>query len=106
MRREGEVVLVVFSKDDKDGFGHVEGDETEERSSLLVVPGRSCSFAVEVGGAAFPDKVVFVAEIKPLGTIMAGGKKRRDEEELTPKQIRQIGHRKERRRIKQDLGSY
>ena len=50
------------------------------------------------------DLATIVAEIKPLGCIMAGGKKRRDEEELTPKQIRQIGHRKERRRIKQDLG--
>jgi RNA-splicing ligase RtcB len=49
------------------------------------------------------DLATIVAEIKPLGTIMAGGKKRRNEEELTPKQIRQIGHRKERRRIKQDL---
>ncbi len=49
------------------------------------------------------DLASIVAEIKPLGSIMAGGKKRRDEEELTPKQIRQIGHRKERRRVKQDL---
>ena len=52
------------------------------------------------------DLATIVAEIKPLGSIMAGGKERRDEEELTPKQIRQIGHRKERRRIKQDLGRY
>ena len=44
-----------------------------------------------------------VAEINPLGTIMAGGEKRRDEEELTPKQIRQISHRKKRRREKQNL---
>ncbi|MFT6178638.1 MAG: RNA-splicing ligase RtcB [Akkermansiaceae bacterium] len=47
-----------------------------------------------------------VAEIKPLGTIMAGGKKRRseeNEEELTPKQIRQMSHRKNRRREKQNL---
>lgn len=44
-----------------------------------------------------------VAEIKPLGCVMAGGKKRREEEELTPKQIRQIGHRKNRRREKQNL---
>ena len=44
-----------------------------------------------------------VAEIKPLGTIMAGGKKRRDEEDLTPKQIRQMSHRKNRRREKQNL---
>ena len=49
------------------------------------------------------DLATIVAEIKPLGCIMAGGNKRRDEEELTPKQIRQIGHRKERRRVKQDL---
>ena len=46
-----------------------------------------------------------VAEIKPLGCIMAGGNKRREDEELTPKQIRQIGHRAERRRVKQDLSS-
>jgi hypothetical protein len=44
-----------------------------------------------------------VGEIKPLGCLMAGGKKRREEEELTPKQIRQISHRKNRRREKQNL---
>jgi len=49
------------------------------------------------------DLATIVAEIKPLGCIMAGANKRRDEEELTPKQIRQIAHRKERRRVKQDL---
>lgn len=47
-----------------------------------------------------------VAEIRPLGCIMAGESRRlwrSDEEELTPKQIRQIGHRAERRRTKQEL---
>ena len=47
-----------------------------------------------------------VAEIRPLGCIMAGnsGRSWRDrEEELTPKQKRQIEHRAERRRVKQDL---
>lgn len=43
------------------------------------------------------------AEIRPLGCLMAGQFKRSDEEELTPKQIRQIQHRKERRRTKQNL---
>ncbi len=49
------------------------------------------------------DLATIVAEIQPLGCLMAGAGKRRDEEELTPKQIRQIGHRKERRRTKQKL---
>ncbi|MCW1883321.1 RtcB family protein [Luteolibacter flavescens] len=47
-----------------------------------------------------------IAEIRPLGCIMAGdsGRSWRDrEEELTPKQKRQIQHRAERRRVKQDL---
>ncbi len=47
-----------------------------------------------------------VAEIRPLGCIMAGdsGRKWRDrEEELTPKQKRQIEHRAERRRVRRDL---
>ena len=50
-----------------------------------------------------------VAEIQPLGCIMAGDTgpalwKKRKEEELTPKQKRQIQHRAERRRTKQELG--
>jgi tRNA-splicing ligase RtcB len=50
-----------------------------------------------------------VAEIKPLGCIMAGDTgpnrwRRLKEEALTPKQKRQIQHRAERRRIKQELG--
>ena len=49
------------------------------------------------------DLATIVAEIKPLGCVMAGANKRRDEEELTPKQIRQIAHRKERRRTRQNL---
>ena len=52
------------------------------------------------------DLATIVAEIKPLGCLMAGGKKRREEEELTPKQIRQIGHRKNRRREKQNLRDF
>lgn len=47
-----------------------------------------------------------VAEIRPLGCIMAGdsGRSWRDkEDELTPKQKRQMKHRAERRRIRQDL---
>ena len=50
-----------------------------------------------------------VAEIRPLGCIMAGdsGRSWRDkEEELTPKQKRQIQHRAERRRVKQDLDGW
>ena len=44
------------------------------------------------------------AEIHPLGCVMAGGSKRRDEEEeLTPKQRRQIQHRADRRKIRQRL---
>ena len=49
-----------------------------------------------------------VAEIRPLGCIMAGNSGRSwrqmKEDELTPKQKRQIVHRADRRRIKQDLG--
>jgi hypothetical protein len=47
-----------------------------------------------------------IAEIRPLGCIMAGdsGRSWRDrEEELTPKQKRQIEHRAERRRVSRDL---
>ncbi|BCX46474.1 RNA-splicing ligase RtcB [Haloferula helveola] len=47
-----------------------------------------------------------VAEIRPLGCIMAGdsGRSWRDREKpLTPKQKRQIQHRKDRRRMNQDL---
>jgi len=48
-----------------------------------------------------------VAGIQPLGCIMAGESKvppwKRKEEELTPKQKRQLAHRAERRRIRQDL---
>lgn len=43
-----------------------------------------------------------VAEIHPLGSIMAGRGKGRDEE-LTPKQRRQIGHRADRRKERQRL---
>ena len=48
-----------------------------------------------------------IAEIQPLGCIMAGdsGRSWRDrEEELTPKQKRQIEHRAERRKVKRHLG--
>ena len=48
-----------------------------------------------------------VAEIRPLGCIMAGdsGHSWRDREKpLTPKQLRQIDHRKERRTTRQHLG--
>jgi tRNA-splicing ligase RtcB (3'-phosphate/5'-hydroxy nucleic acid ligase) len=47
-----------------------------------------------------------VAEIRPLGCVMAGETRhlwRNDDDDLSPKQIRQIGHRAERRRTKQDL---
>ena len=48
-----------------------------------------------------------VAEIQPLGCIMAGDSGpppwMRKEEELSPKQVRQIAHRAERRKTRQDL---
>ncbi len=47
-----------------------------------------------------------IGEIRPLGCIMAGdaGTSWRDrEEELTPKQLRQIAHRAERRKTRTDL---
>jgi RNA-splicing ligase RtcB len=48
-----------------------------------------------------------IAEIQPLGCIMAGdsGRSWRDrEDELTPKQKRQIEHRAECRKVKRHLG--
>ena len=49
-----------------------------------------------------------VAEIEPLGSLMAGDSGpapwMRRKDELTPKQIRQIGHRAERRKTHQRLG--
>ncbi|MDQ8192426.1 RtcB family protein [Roseibacillus persicicus] len=51
-----------------------------------------------------------VAEIRPLGCIMAGSSgrswKQMKEEELTPKQKRQIVHRADRRRMRQDLANW
>lgn len=47
-----------------------------------------------------------IAEIRPLGCIMAGHIDqpwRSRKEELSPKQIRQIGHRAERRKVRQGL---
>ncbi len=44
-----------------------------------------------------------VAEIEPLGSIMAGRSPSRDEEPLTPKQKRQIQHRADRRKLRQNL---
>lgn len=48
-----------------------------------------------------------VAEIRPLGCIMAGASRRRDDDEaeeiLSPKQIRQIQHRADRRRSRRQL---
>ncbi len=47
-----------------------------------------------------------IGEIRPLGCIMAGdsGRSWRDrEEELTPKQLRQIGHRADRRKSRQSF---
>ncbi len=47
-----------------------------------------------------------IAEIEPLGSVMAGNAPRRGEEEiLTPKQERQIQHRAERRKQRQRLRS-
>ena len=48
-----------------------------------------------------------IAEIRPLGCIMAGHIDqpwRSRKEELSPKQLRQIGHRAERRKVRQELG--
>ena len=59
---EGVEFFVVVSEDEKDGLGHVEGDEPEEGAALLVFPGGGGSFSMEVGVAAFPDEVVLVAE--------------------------------------------
>lgn len=44
-----------------------------------------------------------VGGIQPLGSVMAGRPLRDDEEDLTPKQERQLQHRSERRKQKQDL---
>ncbi|MFT5466276.1 MAG: tRNA-splicing ligase RtcB [Verrucomicrobiales bacterium] len=42
-----------------------------------------------------------VAEIQPLGSVMAGSAPKRGEEPLTPKQVRQIQHRADRRKQRQ-----
>lgn len=50
-----------------------------------------------------------IGEARPLGCIMAGytGRSWRDrEEELSPKQLRQIGHRAERRKVRQTLDEF
>jgi tRNA-splicing ligase RtcB (3'-phosphate/5'-hydroxy nucleic acid ligase) len=44
-----------------------------------------------------------VGGIAPLGSVMAGRPRWGDEEELTPKQERQIQHRSERRRQRREL---
>ncbi len=44
-----------------------------------------------------------IAEIQPLGSVMAGNGPGRDEEILTPKQKRQIQHRSDRRKLRQTL---
>jgi len=49
------------------------------------------------------DLAEIIGEITPLGCIMAGQSQRKEEEELTPKQLRQIEHRAERRRVRQNL---
>ncbi len=50
------------------------------------------------------DLAQVIAEIEPLGSVMAGHAPRRgDEEKLTAKQIRQIAHRSERRKNRQRL---
>lgn len=50
------------------------------------------------------DLASVVGKIEPIGCIMAGKSKGRDdEEELTPKQIRQMQHRADRRRGRQSL---
>lgn len=60
--REGMEFFVVFSEDEEDGLSHVERDEAEEGAALFIIPGGGGSFAVKVGGASFPNEVVFVAE--------------------------------------------
>lgn len=52
------------------------------------------------------DLATIAAEIRPLGSLMAGKFTRSDEDDLTPKQIRQIQHRKERRRTNQGLRDF
>ena len=59
---EGEEFFVVFTEDEEDGFGHVEGDEADEWAPLFVFPGGGGTFAVVEEVAAFPDEVVFVAD--------------------------------------------
>ncbi len=46
-----------------------------------------------------------VAQIEPLGSVMAGRSLGRDDEILTPKQHRQIQHRADRRKLRQQLRS-
>jgi len=54
--------LLVVSEDEEDGFRHVEGDEAEEGTALLIFPSGGSALAVVVSVASFPDEVVFVAD--------------------------------------------
>ena len=62
VRGEGEKFLLIISKDEEDGLGHVEGDEADEWSALVILPGGGGTFAVVEEVAPFPDEVVLVAE--------------------------------------------
>lgn len=62
VRGEGEEFLLIISEDEEDGLGHVEGDEADEWSALVILPGGGGTFAVVEEVAPFPDEVVFIAE--------------------------------------------
>jgi len=64
--------LLVVSEDEEDGFRHVEGDEAEEGTALLIFPSGGSALAVVVGVASFPDEVVFVADAFEVGAGPAG----------------------------------
>lgn len=59
---EGVEVGVVIAENEEDGGGHVERDQSEEGTALVIFPGRGGAFSVEEGIASFPNEVVLVAE--------------------------------------------
>ena len=59
---ERQEVPVVAAERDQDRLRHVEGNETEQGTSIVIVPRGCRSLAVEEAVATLPDEVVLVAE--------------------------------------------
>ena len=59
VRGKAKVVRVIPSEDKENRGSHVQRDESQLGTALLVRPGGRGSFPMIVGGAEFPDKIVF-----------------------------------------------